>query len=84
VSASEAPTRRARDLRTRYTVADLEVLTAEEAERFVGDGADDPRSNPALAWELLYRREPELYERLVTTAPARSLRSSPQRPCESC
>jgi SAM-dependent methyltransferase len=66
VRASEAPARRAGDLRTRYTVADLDALTAEEVRRFVGDGADDPQANPALAWELLYRREPELYDRLVT------------------
>jgi SAM-dependent methyltransferase len=66
VSAPEAPARLARDLRTRYTVADLDVLTAEEARRFVGDRADDPQANLALAWELLYRREPELYDRLVS------------------
>jgi SAM-dependent methyltransferase len=65
VSASEAPARRAGDLRTRYTVADLDALTAEEARRFIGDRADDPQANLALAWELLYRREPMLYDRLV-------------------
>lgn len=48
----------------RYTVADLEVLTAEEARRFVAHSAD-PQADPALAWELLYRLEPELYERLA-------------------
>jgi SAM-dependent methyltransferase len=65
VSASEAGPRRAHDLRTRYTVADLDVLTTEEARRYVADGAGNPQSDPTLAWELLYRREPELYDRLV-------------------
>jgi len=65
VSASEASARQARNLRTRYTAADLDVLTVEEARRFVHAGADDPQANLALAWELLYRREPELYDRLV-------------------
>lgn len=65
MSASETPARRARDLRTRYTVADLDVFTTEEARRFVGDAGGDPRVNVPLAWELLYRREPELYDRLI-------------------
>jgi SAM-dependent methyltransferase len=51
-------------LRRRYSVADLEVLTADEARRFVAPHPD-PRADPALAWELLYRLEPELYDRLV-------------------
>jgi SAM-dependent methyltransferase len=65
VSASEATSPRARDLRTRYTVADLDVLSAEEARRFAPAGAGNPRADSALAWELLYRLEPELYDRLV-------------------
>jgi SAM-dependent methyltransferase len=65
VSASEAGAQRGNGLRTRYTVADLDVLTAEEARRYVAGGAGNPQSDPALAWELLYRREPELYDRLV-------------------
>jgi SAM-dependent methyltransferase len=64
VSASEALPRRARALRTRYTVADLRALNADEARRFVGPGAD-PQVDLDLAWELLYRLEPELYDRLV-------------------
>jgi SAM-dependent methyltransferase len=52
-------------LRRRYTAADVDVLTREEAKRFVPDGAGDPRTDIALAWELLYRLEPELYDRLV-------------------
>jgi SAM-dependent methyltransferase len=65
VSASEATSPRARDLRTRYTVADLDVLSAQEARRFAPAGAGNPQAEPALAWELLYRLEPELYDRLV-------------------
>jgi SAM-dependent methyltransferase len=65
VSASEATSPRARDLRTRYTVADLDVLSAQEARRFAPAGARNPQADPALAWELLYRLEPELYDRLV-------------------
>jgi SAM-dependent methyltransferase len=65
VSAAEAPPRgAARDLLNRYTVADLQRLSAEEARRFVAAGAD-PRADPVLAWELLYRLEPELYDRLA-------------------
>jgi len=55
-----------RGLSSRYTAADLRVFTAEETSRFVRDGADDPRTNPVLAWELLYRLEPQLYDRLAT------------------
>jgi SAM-dependent methyltransferase len=65
VSASEAGGQRGHDLRTRYTVADVEVLTAEEARRYVAGGGGNPQSDRTLAWELLYRREPELYDRLV-------------------
>jgi len=65
VSAPEASPRSARDLRRRYTDADLQALTADEARRFAGR-VRDPRANPALAWELLYRLEPELYDRLVS------------------
>jgi len=41
------------------------VFTPEEACRFVPDGAGDPQTDPALAWELLYRLEPELYDQLA-------------------
>ena len=54
------------ELRSRYTPADLSVFTPEEASRFVQGGLSDPRTNPVLAWELVYRLEPELYDRLVT------------------
>jgi SAM-dependent methyltransferase len=41
------------------------VLTPDEASRFVPGGAGDPQTDVALAWELLYRLEPDLYDRLV-------------------
>ncbi len=56
-----------RELRRRYTAADLRVLTRDEASRFIPQGDGDPQTNVALAWELLYRLEPELYDRLVST-----------------
>jgi len=55
-----------RELRERYTAADLAVFTRDEARRFVPQGDGDPRSNIVLAWELLYRLEPELYDRLAS------------------
>jgi SAM-dependent methyltransferase len=53
-------------LRRRYTTADLAVFTPDEARRFVPDGDADPQTDIVLAWELLYRLEPELYDRLAT------------------
>jgi len=53
-------------LRTRFTAADVGVLTQDEARRFLPGGTGDPRTDVALAWELLYRLEPELYDRLVS------------------
>jgi SAM-dependent methyltransferase len=41
------------------------VFTPEEARRFVPRGDGDPRTDVVLAWELLYRLEPELYDRLA-------------------
>jgi len=43
----------------------VDVLTAQEARRFVTAAGPDPRADLTLAWELLYRLEPELYERLI-------------------
>ncbi len=63
---SEDPARLGRELSTRYTTADLKVLTRDEARRFAPDGGGDPRADLTLAWELLYRLEPELYERMAT------------------
>ncbi|HEY4427429.1 MAG TPA: class I SAM-dependent methyltransferase [Solirubrobacteraceae bacterium] len=63
---TEASPRRGREVRARYTTADLGVLTEEESRRFLAGGTGDPRTDVTLAWELLYRLEPELYDRLVT------------------
>jgi SAM-dependent methyltransferase len=60
------PGKLGRQLKVRYTTADLSVLTDEEARRFLPDGDGDPRTDVTLAWELLYRLEPELYERLIS------------------
>jgi len=66
VTKAEAPARAGRGLRTRYTAADLRVFTPEEASRFVPHGDGDPRTDIVLAWELLYRLEPGLYDRLAS------------------
>ena len=66
VITSETRRRRGRELRARYTAADLGVLTPEEAGRFLSDGAGDPETDITLAWELLYRLEPGLYDRLIS------------------
>ena len=57
--------RQLRPLPRRYRPADLDVLTAQEARRFINPGMPDPRADITLAWELLYRLEPELYDRLI-------------------
>ena len=62
----ETPLRRGRELPKRYTAADLRALTADEARRFVSEEGSDPQLDISLAWELLYRLEPELLDRLVT------------------
>ena len=53
-------------MRRRYTTADVGVLTPDEASRFVPRGGGDPQTDVALAWELLYRLDPDLYDRLVS------------------
>jgi SAM-dependent methyltransferase len=63
---SQAPGRAGRELRRRYTAADLGVFTRAEANRFVPGGNGDPQHDLVLAWELLYRLEPELYDRLAS------------------
>jgi SAM-dependent methyltransferase len=42
------------------------VLTEDETRQFLASGTGDPRTDVALAWELLYRLEPEIYDRLVS------------------
>ncbi len=63
---SEFPARPGRELRRRYTAADLRVLTRDEARRYAPDDGCDPRADIALAWELLYRLEPDLYDRMAS------------------
>jgi SAM-dependent methyltransferase len=65
VIPSDTRPRRGLELRRRYSAAEVGVLTEAEAERFGAGETADPRSDITLAWELLYRLEPELYERLV-------------------
>ena len=61
-----APPRRGRaSLSSRYTTADLDVFTDAERRRFLGAGGA-PREGVELAWELLYRHDPQLYDRFVS------------------
>jgi len=62
---AEPPDGTAEPLRRRYTPDDLAVLTPDEAARFIPGGRGDPRADITLAWELLYRLEPGLYDRLA-------------------
>jgi len=55
-----------RALLDRYTAADTGVFTPDEASRFSPHRPGDPRKDADLAWELLYRLEPELYDRLAS------------------
>jgi SAM-dependent methyltransferase len=66
VITSDTRPRSGRVLQTRYTAADVEVLSADEAKRFLSGGSGDPQTDITLAWELLYRLEPELYDRLIS------------------
>jgi SAM-dependent methyltransferase len=50
----------------RYGAADLDVFDLEERRRF---GQGDPGRDATLQWELLYRLEPELYDRLIRAEP---------------
>jgi SAM-dependent methyltransferase len=66
VTSPDAPARAGTELRRRYTAAQLSVFTRDEASRFAPLGDGDPQQDVGLAWELLYRLEPELYDRLAT------------------
>jgi SAM-dependent methyltransferase len=65
VITAEDPARPGRELSTRYTTADLGILSRDEVRRFAPGQSCDPRTDLTLAWELLYRLEPELYERMA-------------------
>src|ERR1700730_13610797 len=47
-----APDWAARELRSRYTAADLRVFTGDEASRFVPRWDGDPQTDVVLAWEM--------------------------------
>jgi len=66
VTRPEAGAGPARELRKRYSPADLGVFTPDEASRYVPRGDGDPQTDVVLAWELLYRLEPDLYDRLAS------------------
>jgi SAM-dependent methyltransferase len=57
--------RRTTELTRRYSVDDVRVFSAAERARFLPRGAIDSPIERSLCFELLYRLEPELYERLV-------------------
>ena len=57
--------RRTIELTQRYSVSDLRVFSSAERARFLPSGTSDPPIDRSLSFELLYRLEPELYERLV-------------------
>jgi len=50
----------------RYSPEDLAAIPGDDRRHLLIDGSADPQRDPSLAWELLYRLEPELYDRLVT------------------
>jgi len=56
----------------RYTRDDVAVFSEEERRHLRIDDRADPQSDPAVAWELLYRLEPELYDRLAGAEPLHS------------
>jgi SAM-dependent methyltransferase len=65
MTSVETPGSGLSELARRYTRDDLRVFNADEALRFASLGADlasGPLSE-ALAWEVLYRLEPHLYDR---------------------
>ncbi len=53
------------ELTQRYGVDDLRVFTPAERTRFLPSGTPDPPLDRSLAFELLYRLEPDLYARLI-------------------
>lgn len=57
--------RRTTELTQRYSVDDVGVFSAAERARYLPRGTIDSPIERSLAFELLYRLEPELYQRLV-------------------
>jgi SAM-dependent methyltransferase len=57
--------RRTIELTRRYSVSDVRIFSPAERARFLPSGTPDLPIDRSLSFELLYRLEPELYERLV-------------------
>lgn len=57
--------RRTIELEQRYSVSDVGIFSPAERARFIPSGTPDLPLDRTLGFELLYRLEPELYERLV-------------------
>ena len=57
--------RRTIELAQRYDVSDVRIFSPAERARFLPSGTPDLPIDRSLSFELLYRLEPELYERLV-------------------
>src|ERR1700731_1287116 len=49
----------------RYTPEDVAAISPGDRRGLLIDDSADPQRDPDLAWELLYRLEPALYDRLV-------------------
>jgi SAM-dependent methyltransferase len=49
----------------RYSREDVAAISPDERRRLSIEDRADPQRDSGLAWELLYRLEPELYDRLV-------------------
>ena len=50
----------------RYSRDDLAAIAADDRRHLLIDDSADPQRDPGVAWELLYRLEPDLYDRLAT------------------
>jgi SAM-dependent methyltransferase len=50
----------------RYSPEDLAAISADDRRHLLIDDSADAQRDPGPAWELLYRLEPELYDRLST------------------
>jgi SAM-dependent methyltransferase len=57
---------RAGSLLERYSPEDLVAISVDDRRHLLIDGSANPESDSSLAWELLYRLEAELYDRLAS------------------
>jgi SAM-dependent methyltransferase len=53
-------------LPSRFSAADLDAFNDAERRRFLGGDGGDRLCGAEVAWELLYRRDPRLYDRLAS------------------